>query len=325
MRFGTVALVGPTNVGKSTFLNQALGEPLAIVSRLPQTTRDALLGVVNAKDAQIALLDTPGAHRPRNELGRRMNAAALDASRTADAVLLMVDAPALVRAGAGRPGPSNRAAMPTGIPPELRDALGWIPEDTPTVLVLNKVDKIKAKSTLLPVMEALAGLRAFATVIPASVLERADVERILAELAVLLPEGPPGYDEDVLTNRPTAFFIREYIREQVLLTAVQEVPHAIAVELSAIEDHGNTLSVLATVHCEKIGQRKILIGRNGEQIKAIGTRARQRIEQLVGKHVRLELFVRVTPRWKDMPRQLSELGYEASRETHRDERRQEDS
>jgi GTPase len=299
MRFGTVSLVGRSNVGKSTFLNAALGERLAIVSPLPQTTRDALLGIAHRPSAQIAFIDTPGLHRPRSELGRRMNAAALDAARSTDVVMMMTD---IV------------AARTTGAPDVLaedRDVLGLLPAERPSVLVVNKLDLLRDKPRLLPMIDAYTRAHPFHEVIPISALREGDVERVLEALAVLLPQGPGGYDQETLTNRPVSFFIREYVREAVMLGSQREVPHAVAVGIDAIEETPKALVIKATLHVEKQGQRKILIGKAGERIRAIGIAARLRIEELVGRKVYLELFVRITPRWKNVPRQLVELGYEA--------------
>lgn len=298
MRFGTVALVGRSNVGKSTFLNAALGESLAIVSPLPQTTRDALLGIAHRPDAQIAFIDTPGLHRPRSELGRRMNAAALEALRATDVVVLMTDVS----------GAERREAE---VPPDDRTVIELLPRNARCLLVVNKVDLLRNKARLLPLIEAYTRLHAFEDVIPVSVRRQDGVERVLEAIERLLPEGPAAYDAETLTNRPVSFFVREYVREQVLSSAQGEVPHAVAVSIDAIEPGPRALVIKATLHVEKEGQRRILIGKGGERIRAIGIGARRRIEELVGQKVYLELFVRVTPRWKHVPRQLSELGYEA--------------
>jgi GTPase len=292
MRFGTVALVGRTNVGKSTFLNAALGERLAIVSPLPQTTRDALLGVLTRADAQIAFIDTPGLHRPRSELGRRMNASALEAARATDVVVMMTDVTAKLQ-------------------DEDRAVLSLLSADTPNLLVINKIDLLRDKARLLPMIQKYLAAHPFREVIPISLRQTDGVERVLDAIAALLPEGPAGYEGDTLTNRPLTFFIREFIREQVMTSSEREVPHAVAVSVDAVEDTPRALVIKATLHVEKEGQRGILIGKGGEHIKQIGTGARQRIEKLSGRKVYLELFVRVTPRWKNVPRQLSELGYEA--------------
>jgi GTP-binding protein Era len=302
LRFGTVAIVGRSNVGKSTFLNAVLGEPLAIVSPRPQTTRDALLGVVHLSDAQIAFVDTPGMHRPHTELGRRMNAAAREAERAADLVLFMTDVGAVTV--------SRERAEKTPLDPEDRRLLSEIPEKVPLLVVINKIDLLKDKARLLPMMSAISEVRPFEACIPVSVLGDDGLERILDEIRSRLPEGPVGYENSTLTDRPMSFFVREYVREQILLGTAGEVPHAVAVTVEEFNE-GTSLSVIkATIHVEKVGQRAILVGRGGAKIKEIGTGARKRLEELLGHKVHLELFVRVTERWKDVPRQLSELGYE---------------
>lgn len=299
MHFGTVAIVGRSNVGKSTFLNAVLGENLAIVSGLPQTTREALLGVYQTPEAQIGFLDTPGLHRPRSELGRRMNASALEAARAADVVLFMTDVTALSR---GKPG----------VPADDRPILASLPAAATCILVLNKVDLVRDKSKILPLIESYNALRPFASVVPVSVAKADGVDRVLREVVQHLPEGPAGYEADMLTDKPTSFFIREYIREQILQLAGREVPHAVAISIDQIDDTGQVLLVKATIHVEKVGQRKILIGQGGSKIREIGIRARERIEALTGRKVHLTTFVRVTPRWKNTARKLSEFGYEAS-------------
>ena len=297
MRFGTVAVVGRSNVGKSTFLNQAIGEDLAIVSPRPQTTRDALLGICHLPEAQIAFVDTPGLHRPRNELGRRMNLVAWEAVRRADALVVMT--------AVG----SRSSATDTTLDPEDRDLVAQLGTEQPALVVINKVDTVADKSRLLPLLGAWAAAFPGRALVPASMLDRADVDRVLAELVSLLPEGSAEYPADDLTDRPTSFFVREYVREQVLLSARGEVPHAAAVSLDEIVERGSLLVAKATIHVEKVGQRKILIGRGGQSIRDIGKSARKRLEGLLGRPVYLELFVRVSPDWRDAPRQLGELGY----------------
>lgn len=313
MRFGTVTLLGRTNVGKSTFLNSVLGEPLAIVSPLPQTTRDALLGIARHSDAQIAFLDTPGLHRPRTELGRRMNGAAADAARGADVIVVMTDvftaAPKIPSTFSPR---ETDAAKSPWIRPGDRDVLrvlSTLPA-THKVLVINKVDLVRDKSKLLPMLEAYGKVADFSAMIPTSVRNNDGVSVVMDEIVRLLPEGPLAYEEDTLTNRPVLFFVREYVREAVLNQLTSEVPHAVAVTIDQADERDHLLRIVATIHVEKVGQRKIVVGKGGERIKALGTAARLRIEQLVGKKVHLELFVRITSEWKNVPRQLAELGYD---------------
>ncbi len=313
MRFGTVALVGRTNVGKSTLLNAVLGEPLAITSPLPQTTRDALLGVMRRGDAQIAFLDTPGVHRPRTELGRRMNTAAYESARSADVVVLMTDmwdkAPKGSITGTS-PSPLHNPWIRPGDREVIETLATFAPG--PRVLLINKVDLVRDKQLLLPMLEAYSKAYEFEALVPTSVLNNDGVDIALDEIARLLPEGPAGFDDETLTNRPVLFFVREYVREAVLRQCEREVPHAVAVSIDRADESARLLRLSATIHVEKVGQRKIVVGQGGERIKSIGTAARERIESLVDKKVHLELFVRVTPHWKDMPRQLAEMGYEAT-------------
>ncbi|HWA71269.1 MAG TPA: GTPase Era [Polyangiaceae bacterium] len=308
MRFGTIALFGRSNVGKSTFLNAVLEQDLAIVSSRPQTTRDALLGVLTRDDVQMAFVDTPGVHRPKTELGRRMNHAAFETARTTDAVLFMTDVGCLLGRG--------KKAGEDPIDPEDRDLIQRLPapKEVPTLLLLNKVDLLRDKGRLLPLLSAFQELRDFHAIIPLSALNADGPERVIEELKPLMPEGPAGYPADTLTDRPSSYFAREYVRESVLAATAGEVPHAVAVSVDSYEE-GPVVRILATLHVDKVGQRRILVGNGGSKIKEIGSAARARIEALVGQKVYLELFVRVSPRWKDAPRQLAELGYSARGES----------
>jgi GTP-binding protein Era len=224
MRFGTITIVGRSNVGKSTFLNAALGEHLAIVSRLPQTTRDVLLGVVHREDAQLAFLDTPGLHRARTELGRRMNASALEAARSADALLFVTDVTTMPKQ-AGKVAVNEPSALVCAEDVRL---IAELPANVPTTLVINKVDLLKSKSLLLPLIDAFRTLRDFEQVVPTSFKDPRDVTRVLDALSETLPDGPPAFAEDMLTDRPESFFAREFVREAVLSTVRGEVPHAVA-------------------------------------------------------------------------------------------------
>jgi GTP-binding protein Era len=299
MRFATVAIVGRANVGKSTFLNAALREPLAIVSVRPQTTRDALLGIVHRADAQLAFLDTPGLHHARNELGRRMNAAALDAARLADVLLFMTDI-----------DPAGSRKKVLELAPEDRDILERLPERTPAVAAVNKLDLCRDKARVLPLLTELEKARPFAAIVPVSLRDPRDPPRLLDALVEVSPEGDPGHPDDALTDRPTSFFAREYVRESVLHATRAEVPHAVAVAVDEFVETPTLVRIRATLHVEKPGQRKILVGKGGTTIRDVGIAARKRIEGLVGRKVHLELFVRVTPRWRDAPRMLAELGHD---------------
>lgn len=312
-RTGNVALIGLTNVGKSTFLNTALGEPLAIVSSRPQTTRDTLLAIVYWKNAEIALIDSPGLHKPRNELGHRMNAAAMGCLRSADVVVLIVNAEQLVRRTKPQ-GCGTRADGPR-IWQDTRHLTAAVAANTPLVVVANKIDKLTDKRLLLPLLAELNSWRPSIPVIPVSCLLRADVERVLDELEPLLPAGPNRFSSDALTDRPVRYFVAEYIREQVMRTTSGEIPFAVAVKLDEFAEYPSVTVIKATLCVEKDGQRVILIGRSGQQVRKIGMLARRRIEGLLKQKVHLELFIRTQKQWRDRRSDLDDLGYAKLRAT----------
>jgi GTP-binding protein Era len=189
------------------------------------------------------------------------------------------------------------------------ELIEMLPAELPAVLVVNKIDRLRDKGRLLPFLQSMNERHAFAATVPLSALSGDGVDRVLGEVARLLPEREGQFQPDEITDRPVSFFAREYIREQVLAMASREVPHAVAVTLDSIVERSTGLHVAATIHVEKVGQRSILVGRGGEKIKEIGTLARQRLAELAEQPVHLKLFVRVTERWRNMPRQLAELGY----------------
>jgi GTPase len=312
MRAGTIAIVGRSNVGKSTLLNQILGERLAIVSPLPQTTRDALLGVVRREGAELAFLDTPGIHKPKTELGSRMNSSALSAVETADVVVFVADATSGAREAQRKSKRSDTVPPLHELVPEDAQLLQSMPRlgQVPAILALNKVDLVRDKGLLLPLLQSYLDAVPFRTLVPLSALENDGVDRLLDEIAGLLPEGEAAYPEDTLTDKPSSFFAREYVREQVLLSLKGEIPHAVAVTIDTFDEGSDKLRIAATIHVEKVGQRKIIVGTGGTVIKALRLAAERRLARLLGRKTRLELFVRVTPRWKDAPRMLAELGYE---------------
>jgi GTP-binding protein Era len=306
-----VALIGRPNVGKSTLLNAALEQALSIVSPTPQTTRDAILGVVHRGATEIALLDTPGLHRPRSELGRVMNQTAREAARSADVVVFITEMPLAIKRK-----PHREGKAPT-VKPHLGDVtlLADIAADKPTVLVVNKIDRTRDKGLLLPLIDSLCKVRAFAAVVPISALKENGVARVLDEVAKLCPEGPHRYGEDEMTDRPVRFFAAEYVREQILRATEAEVPHAAAVSVDRfVEPAAGTKGAVhidATICVERPGQKRILIGTGGEMLKRIGTDARMRIQELTGRKVNLKLWVRVSPAWRQSRAQLEELGYKS--------------
>ncbi len=301
-RSGTVALIGRPNVGKSTLLNAALGASLAIVSRTAQTTRNTLLGVIHrvletGDAAEILLLDTPGLHEGKTALNRRMNGAAQAAASNTEVVVFICDVP---------PKPKGEL-RPHRHDIELLKAVG---ERSKIILVVNKIDTLRDKASMLGLIEKLSHVRPFDAIVPVSALRNDGIDVVLEEAGKLLPEGPHGYAEDDMTDRPMRFFAAEYVREQVLERAREEVPHATAVSIDVFEERNNRTNISATVHVERAGQKKILIGEGGSMLRAIGENARKRISELLGMPVHLELFVRETPSWRDNPGLLGELGYE---------------
>jgi GTP-binding protein Era len=312
MRAGTIAIVGRSNVGKSTLLNQILGERLAIVSPLPQTTRDALLGVVRRPGAELAFLDTPGIHKAKNELGSRMNTSAMSATESADVVVFVADATTGSKAADKKSRRSDTVPPLVELVPEDAELLQSIARlsQVPTILALNKVDLVRNKQLLLPLLQSYLDAVPFRALVPLSALANEGVDRLLDEISALLPEGEAGYPEDTLTDKPSSFFAREYVREQVLLSLKGEIPHAVAVSIDSFDEASDKLRIAATLHVEKVGQRKIIVGTGGTVIKSLRLGAERRLTRLLGRKTRLELFVRVTPRWKDAPRMLAELGYE---------------
>jgi GTP-binding protein Era len=312
MRAGTIAIVGRSNVGKSTLLNQILGERLAIVSPLPQTTRDALLGIVRREDAELAFLDTPGIHKPKTELGSRMNSSAVSAAESADVVVFVADATAGAKAVPKKTKRTDAVPPLVELVPEDAELLKSLKslKKTPAILAVNKVDAVRDKGLLLPLLQSYLDAVPFQALVPISALKNDGVERLLDEIAKHLPEGEPGYPEDTLTDKPSSFFAREYVREQVLLSLKGEIPHAVAVSIDSFDEASDKLRIAATLHVEKVGQRKIIVGTGGTVIKALRLGAENRLKRLLGRKVKLELFVRVTPRWKDAPRMLAELGYD---------------
>ena len=288
-----MALVGRPNVGKSTLLNALLGERIAIVSSHPQTTRDKILGVLTLGDAQFAFLDTPGLHKPRTKLGARMNHEARQAARDADVVVFVTAAPPEPTKAVGRVD----AAL-------LADLRGG---DAPVVLVINKVDRVKEKGQLMGMLSAYAEAFDFTALVPISAKNDDGLDRILAEVKKHLPKGPPLFEDDTLTDRPVRFLVAEFVREQILRHTREEVPHGVAVVVDRFDEAGKLPKIELSIHVDREGHKKILVGKKGSLLKEIGTRARKRVEGLLGQQVHLALWVRVTPEWYATDRGLLEM------------------
>jgi GTP-binding protein Era len=290
-RSGRVALLGRPNVGKSTLLNVLLGEPIAIISSHPQTTRDVVRGVMTRGDTQYVFLDTPGVHSAKNRLGTWMNEAARGQAREADVVVLLVEP---------ERGPDMNAA-------DIKLAREL--EGVPTVLVINKIDRVKDKTHLLPILAAFSEAHTFAATVPMSAKRSDGIERLLKEVRELLPEQPFLYEPDTLSDQPVRFFVAEFVREQILQHTRQEVPHGVAVVVERFDESSDVPHIEIAIHVAREGHKGILVGAKGNMMKRIGTAARMRVEKMLGRKVHLKLWVRTTPDWMNDPAKLRDLGY----------------
>jgi GTPase len=288
---GYVAFIGRPNAGKSTLLNRLVGEKIAAVSDKPQTTRTQIRGVLTLPAGQIVFVDTPGVHKPGYKLNKRMMHAVLDAVEQVDLLVLMRD-----------------ASVPMG--QGERFVLSMIKDSgRPTVLLLNKTDRLKDKSALLPMIEFYRQEFNFCEVLPISALKGDNLERLAAILLQYLPIGPPIFEADTLTDRPIRTIAAELVREKILQTTAQELPFATAVVCERWEeDPTGRINVYCAIYVERESQRPIIIGRRGHRLKQIGTAARRDIKRLVGQAIHLELFVKVHADWRNDERVLDELG-----------------
>ena len=294
MKFGTVAIIGRSNVGKSTLLNRLLGEKISIVSSKPQTTRTRVMGIVHAEGAQIAFLDTPGLHKPDHLLNRRMVRAAVDTLEDADVLYMLMDA-------TSRPGPGDLSAIKY-----MKDALAKQPR--PVILVMTKIDLVN-KHKMLPVLDQYAQLFAWTEVVPVSAQVNDNVERLLAVTVPYLPSGEGLYGEDVVTDQTMRTLAAEMIREKVIQATEDEVPYATAVEIDEFVEEGRLSKIRASIMVERETQKGILIGKHGERLKSIGTQARLDMEKVFGMKVFLELWVKVRKDWREDEQALVQLGY----------------
>lgn len=287
---GLAALVGRPNAGKSTLLNALIGEHIAAVSAKPQTTRTHVRGIVTRPEGQIVFVDTPGIHKPGYALNRRMMGLVADALAHVDLVLLMCDASASFGAGD-------------------RFTLDLVKQAAkPTFLLLNKIDLLKDKSRLLPLIEQHTREYDFIEVIPLSARTGDNQELLLQKLFAHLPEGEPLYDPELFTDEIERNIVAELVREQILEKTQQELPFATAVRTELWEEEGATTNIHCVIYVERETQKPIVIGKGGQMLKEIGIQARRKIERLLDRHIRLNLFVRVQEDWRNDPRLLDELG-----------------
>jgi GTP-binding protein Era len=286
-----VSILGRPNAGKSTLLNALVGSKLAIVSSKPQTTRTSIQGVLTTPGAQVVFIDTPGIHRSTNLFSRRMMNAIRAVLDSLDAALLLVD-----------------ASLP--FTAEDEEALALVKKcGAPAMLLLNKIDRLEDKRPLLPLLEKYQSLHDFAGYFPVSAKTGDGLDVFRRELVKLLPEGPPLYPKDYVTDQPERYLAAELIREKILRHTRDEVPHAVAVVVEKWEDAARLLRIHAAVYVEKEGQKAIVIGARGAGLKQTGMLARQELEAFFGKKVFLALFVKVVPGWRENPRFLNEIDW----------------
>ena len=289
-RSGFIALVGRPNVGKSTLLNQILGEKIAIISDKPQTTRTWILGVRHLPKAQLVFLDTPGIHKPLYRLNQRMVRVALEVLDEVDLVFFLVEATEGVGAG-------DRYVVE-----RLKERA------VPVVLVINKVDLVQ-KGRLLPLIDAYRQMHEFAEIVPVSALTGDGVNRLVEIAVQFIPVGPVYFEDDVVTDQPMQLLAAEFIREKILQKTRDELPFSVAVQIESFTEEGKLARIAAIVYVEKESQKAIVIGKRGELLKAVGTEARIEMERLFGMKVFLQLWVKVKEGWRQDEQMLSALGY----------------
>jgi len=295
---GFVCILGRPNAGKSTLLNALVGERLAIVSPKPQTTRNRILGIVQIPkqkkraSGQIVLIDTPGVHKPDSSLGRKMMSEVREALEGCDLLLLIVDV-------------TRKFSQADESVLEMAKK-----SRTPVFLLLNKIDLLRnQKDKLLPIIDEYSKLFAFREIIPLSARKPEGLDLLLKKVIDVLPEGPRYFPEDQVTDQPTRFMAAEIIREQVLTETSEEVPYATTVLVEQFEEGAKLTRIAAAIYCEREGQKRILIGKQAQMLKKIGTAARLQIEKMVGTRVFLELFVKVSPDWRESHSFIEELDW----------------
>jgi GTPase len=291
LRAGFVTIVGRPNVGKSTLLNRLVGQKVAIVTEKPQTTRNRILAVANTKSAQMVFFDTPGIHKPKHEMNRRMVDLALRSLKNVDLALLLVDVTEPFGGGDEFVLDRVRAAK------------------VPVVLALNKVDRVR-KPEILPLIDDYSRRHEFLDIVPISALSGENVDALVTVLEERLPEGEPLYPPETLTDLPERFFVSEIVREKILEATREEIPYSTAVVIDSWEEGEKLSRIEASILVERDSQKGIVVGKGGSMLKGIGTAARRDIEAFLGTHVFLGLHVRVRSEWRENARLLSELGIE---------------
>ena len=289
-RAGFVNIVGNPNVGKSTLMNDLVGERVSIITSKAQTTRHRIMGIVNTPDYQIVFSDTPGVLAPKYKLQETMLSQSEGALTDADVLVYVTD---VVES------PEKNASF-----------LAKVAKETvPVLLVINKIDLVHNQDELEKIVERWKGLLPNATIIPVSAKERFNTDNLLNTIVSLLPVHAPYFGKDALTDKPARFFVTEIIREKILLNYDKEIPYAVEVLVEKFEEKEHSIHIMAVIYVERDSQKGIIIGRGGEKLKKVGKEARLDIEQFFGKSVYLELFVKVEPDWRNRENKLRQFGY----------------
>jgi len=294
VKSGFVSLIGRPNVGKSTLMNRLVGQKIAITSNKPQTTRNKIQTVYTDGRGQIVFLDTPGIHKAKNKLGEYMVTVAEHTLNEADVILWLVEPTTFIGAGERH------------IAEQLKKT------DTPVILIINKVDTVKKEEILL-FIDTYRKIYDFSEIIPVSALKGINTEDVTETIFKYLPYGPMFYDEDTVTDQPMRQIAAELIREKALRCLEEEIPHGIAVYIDTMKERpaGNMIDIEATLVCEKDSHKGIIIGKQGQMLKKIGTQARREIENMMETKINLKLWVKVRKEWRDNDTQLRNFGYNA--------------
>lgn len=290
MKSGFVSLIGRPNVGKSTLLNSIIGKKVAITSDKPQTTRNIIQGIYNEEETQIVFVDTPGIHKPNHKLGSYLNKQAYYSIEDVDVVLMLIDASMEL-------GPGDRFII---------ERLKMI--EKPVMLIINKIDRLSKEELIQKIME-YKDLYPFAEIIPVSALKKDNVTKVVEVLKGYLPDTVQFYDKTDITNKSIEFLMGEIIREKVFELTDDEVPHSITCYIEKVEKNKTNYVLNGVIVVDRDSLKRIIIGKQGQKIKEIGTRARKDIEELLGRKVYLELFVKTIKKWRDKESSLSEFGF----------------
>lgn len=291
MKSGFVSLIGRPNVGKSTLINAIIGKKVAITSDKPQTTRNMIQGIYNDEDSQIVFVDTPGIHKPNHKLGQYLNKQAYYSIDDVDIVLMLVDA-------SQKLGPGDKFII---------ERLKTI--DKPVMLIINKIDKIPREEILLRITE-YKDLYDFKEIIPVSAMKNDNVKVIVDVLKKYLPDSFKFYEDGTFTNKSMNFIMAEIIREKVFNNTHEEVPHSVTCIIEQVEKNNNAFNINAAIIVDRDSLKRIIIGKQASMVKKIGIEARKEIEELVGRRVNLELYVKTIKKWRDTEKYLSEFGYD---------------